>query len=946
MRRYSEAMRLMKSHEQTGSFECLNKVINNLELEISILGEYAPPPLLSNFGIMLVRRFGLTGSVDDLNQAIGFLNKAVDAVNSNNPERVTTLNHFAILLEMRFSRTRSLDDLNQAISILSELIHATLHDESERCDLLINLGNFLGKRFQRTGLIDDLHQAISVMSEAVDTMPHDDPDRVLSLNGLGTWLGQRFTRIGSIDDLNRAIGVFSEAMNAVPHYHPDRVGLLHNLGVLLWKRYGRMGSINDLDQAISLMHEGLDATPHNYIQRNTTLSSLGHFYKDRFWRTGSLNDLHQAASLMNQALDAMPPDYHSVRFNTLTNLASLYQDMFKRTESLDDLNQAINLLDEAANATSHDHPDRASSLFDLGRTLGMRAAITESNDDAIRMMTLYIASWRCVTAPPCPRIQAARAAAAIMMTQGRWGISYPLLREAISLLPTVSPRSLNPTDAQTMLVHFFGLASMATSAALRVGKAPGHALQLLELGRGVIASSLMDMRGDITDLRQEFPELAEKFTSLRDELDLPAHDPMSQDSTTTMSSQELQIKRRREADREFSEVIDTIRAQPGFFNFLQPPDVKELMGAAEQGPIIILNINIIHSDAFLIQSDSVQVINLPSLKKSEVQHTVTGLLGNSDLSPLLEWLWHAICHPCLDALGIKDAVFDDNWPHIWWIPTGLLSQLPLHAAGIYRQGSKETVLDRAISSYASSIKALLHGRKNRIQKPRQPPSEDSALIVSMQETPGLGGRGRLPFAADEVHMLRDICPQLHLASVTPSQNKEDILKHLPKCKIFHFAGHGKSDPRDPSRSCLLLEDWETNPLTVGDIRDSRLQDDPPFLAYLSACSTGANKVEKLADEGIHLISAFQLAGFRHAIGTLWEVSDKHCVDVARILYKTLQEEGMTDLAVSRGLHRAVRALRDGNADDVLTRDAKLVRPRPARQGVMDFFWVPYVHFGV
>ncbi|KAF1963468.1 hypothetical protein CC80DRAFT_6121 [Byssothecium circinans] len=48
--------------------------------------------------------------------------------------------------------------------------------------------------------------------------------------------------------------------------------------------------------------------------------------------------------------------------------------------------------------------------------------------------------------------------------------------------------------------------------------------------------------------------------------------------------------------------------------------------------------------------------------------------------------------------------------------------------------------------------------------------------------------------------------------------------------------------------------------------------------------------------------------------TLWgrsgEVSDEYCVGVARVLYETMRDEGMTDVAVCRGLHRAIRALRD------------------------------------
>jgi CHAT domain-containing protein len=217
----------------------------------------------------------------------------------------------------------------------------------------------------------------------------------------------------------------------------------------------------------------------------------------------------------------------------------------------------------------------------------------------------------------------------------------------------------------------------------------------------------------------------------------------------------------------------------------------------------------------------------------------------------------------------------------------------------------------------------------------------------MRETPDLSSNKILPFAADEVEMLQKLCPSLQLRPVTPMLRKGDVLQHLQACKIFHFAGHGRSDLAEPSRSCLLLDDWKTNPLTVGDLRDHRFQENGPFLGYLSACSTGVNEAAQLADEGIHLVSAFQLAGFRHVVGTLWEVSDKHCVDVATVLYETLRDEGMTDTAVCRGLHRAVRALRYGGVKDGEARDATLLELSGSRvQGMANPYWVPYIHFGV
>ncbi|KAF3158720.1 hypothetical protein TWF788_004526 [Orbilia oligospora] len=253
-----------------------------------------------------------------------------------------------------------------------------------------------------------------------------------------------------------------------------------------------------------------------------------------------------------------------------------------------------------------------------------------------------------------------------------------------------------------------------------------------------------------------------------------------------------------------------------------------------------------------------------------------------------------------------------------------------------------------MSSYALSLKGLIHSRQNHTRRNHTNRSAESeperALLVAMKQTPGLPSNQILPFVEQEAQTLTGIYSALQLKCITPLLRKDDVLQNMNGCKIFHFAGHGPSHPTEPSQSYLLLEDWKTNPLTVGDIRDRKFQEGSPFLGYLSACLTGASEAEGLADEGIHLIGAFQLAGFRHVIGTLWEVSDEHCVDVARVFYETLRSEGMKDQAVCRGLHRAMRALRDRNIEkDGTTRKLTLLG---GEECLMNLSWVPYVHFGV
>ncbi|EJT69155.1 hypothetical protein GGTG_13264 [Gaeumannomyces tritici R3-111a-1] len=651
--------------------------------------------------------------------------------------------------------------------------------------------------------------------------------------------------------------------------------------------------------------------------RMSQRAMLGSLLGTRFERTGSMDDLNRAVEVANMAVDATPQN-HPNRAGWLSNLGNHLGRRFERTGPMDDLNRAVEVANMAVDATPQNHPDRAAMLYNLGNWLGTRFERTGSMDDLNRALSSYKEGWSCRTAPPSIRIRSARQAATILASQSNWQESSGLLHEAVNLLHAVSPRSLKHTDKQHMLANFAGLASMAAATALNAGSGAFHALQRLELGRGIIAGLLMDMRGDISDLKRKHPNLADEFIALRDELDSPADRPTSALSSDGTSSWESQAKRRREADQKFGELITSIRAQPGFDGFLRPPAAGNLMAAANPDPIVVINLSPYRCDAFLIERDRIRVLELPDLTMEEVQKRAQDLrfsraTGSFHILPLLEWLWDAAARPCIDALGLKNPVSDDNWPRVWWIPTGLLSQMPLHAAGRHVRGSTETVLDRVMSSYASSVKALIHGRQHPVRRSAGPFS-DCALLVAMHETPNLSGNGILPFAANEVKMLKNLCRELQLWSLTPILRKDNVLKHLQTCKIFHFAGHGQSDPAEPSRSCLLLEDWKTSPLTVGDLRDHRLQEKAPFLGFLSACSTGANKAAQLADEGIHLVSAFQLAGFRHVVGTLWEVSDKHCVDVARVLYETLRDEGMTDVAICRGLHRAVRTLRDGRTE--------------------------------
>ena len=87
---------------------------------------------------------------------------------------------------------------------------------------------------------------------------------------------------------------------------------------------------------------------------------------------------------------------------------------------------------------------------------------------------------------------------------------------------------------------------------------------------------------------------------------------------------------------------------------------------------------------------------------------------------------------------------------------------------------------------------------------------------------------------------------------------------------------------------------------------ARLRLDDAGLAFLSACST-ARPAAGWPMRRSTWPSAFQLAGYRHVIATLWPIGDQHAVDIAADIYTTLT----TDRRGRRGraVHAAVRRMR-------------------------------------
>ncbi|KAH6962410.1 CHAT domain-containing protein [Ilyonectria sp. MPI-CAGE-AT-0026] len=931
-------------YSTTGNMEDLDEAIRISQDAAKACGAGEPDrcPILNNLGILLGCKFQHNGEMALLDESIKVAQEAVDGTPKDYPDWSRWSNNLALRLGDKFSRTGSILDLERAIEIAREVAEIIPKDHPDRPLRLSNLAHFIGLRYTYSGAATDLEEAIRFGREAVKTTPEDQPSRVVWVNNLSNRLDERFQLSGAIEDLNEAISLTKQSVEATPEFHPERPKWLSNLCFRLGERHLRTKSLADLDEAIKVGKEAVEATPIGHQDRSMRLSNLSAQLSNRYIFVGDMDNLTEAIDQAREAVRIIPKD-HFFRATLLSNLGIYLADMYNRTGLLQPLEEAVEVSREAVQLTPENHPDRAKWVYNLGLRLRAQHSQTGHTADLEEFKQCFESVLGYTQAPIRTRAMAGRKLLLAMDLHHESERAYDIANTTIQLVPLLTPPSIQNKDKQYLLSEVVGITSDAAAIALHAGKGPASAIELLETGRGVLASSLRNMRADISGLQKEHPELAQTFVELRDELDLQTTKSSDTNLEDTTAPFQAKADARHNAGTQMPVLLDEIRTKPGFERFLLSASEAELRDAATDGPIVMLNVSSHRCDALIVEQSAIRVLELPHLSQSDIRNRAQ----DPQNPELLGWLWDMIVGPVLNDLGFKEPPSGTSWPHVWWIPTGPLVSLPIHAAGHHLEFKSETAVDRVISSYSSSIKTIMHSRQRRQHTGSGGPMK--AVFVDMPVTPG---QKPLHYATRETQVVRASCQSMDLEYIQPQPFKDEVSLALEECTIFHFAGHGKTDKENPLQSQLLLKDWREHPLTVGSLLEADLGSSAPFLAYLSACGTGQILDEASIDESIHLISAFQLAGFRHVIGTLWEVDDELCVRMARLTYEFLQKNGISDKNISYGLHHATRFLRDDWASGEETKLKVAQNSRVVRDACIEEedkttrpLWVPYVHYG-
>jgi tetratricopeptide (TPR) repeat protein len=646
---------------------------------------------------------------------------------------------------------------------------------------------------------------------------------------------------------------------------------------------------------IAHLAEAVATTSQGHPERAMRLSNLGDALLWRFQRDGALDDLERAVDADTEAV-TITPQGHPERARYLSNLGDALLSRFRRDGALDDLERAVDADTEAVTITPQGHPERARYLSNLGSALQERFERSGMLEDLDRAVDVFREAAEVGSAPVLVRAAAARQWGRSAVRGQKWAEAAEGFSSAVGLMGLVASRGLEQADQEFRLGQLAGLGSEAAAACVQAGQ-PGRAVELFEQGRGVLFSQALDVRTDLSYLADAYPLLAEAFVRWRDEFD-----------------RHVAADQRRVA-AEFERVLSEIRALPGFKKFLAPRPVEDLMSAAAEGPVVLINVAPLRSDALILTTDRVDVLALDGVDSKGVLERARVLLDAIDnedddaTSEGLGWLWDKITGPVLEHLGYAAAPSEaGKWPRVWWCPSGPLSLLPLHAAGHHdtRFGPQpETVIDRVISSTIPTVRSLLHARQTL------PPRGGIRMLV-------VASSG-LPGAAQEADTLRHLfAGRLDVLGLpgTPTATRNAVLAALSDHTCAHFACHYAANPARPSAGSLGLAE----PLTVMDL--TRLRLDGAELAFLSTGAT-ARTVNAIPDEPIHLAAACQLAGYRHVIGTLWDIMDDAAARFTKAFYTNVTMDPTSTPATA--LHHATRKLRS--------------RDEPP------YYWANYIHMG-
>lgn len=360
--------------------------------------------------------------------------------------------------------------------------------------------------------------------------------------------------------------------------------------------------------------------------RADILCALGDNLEGSFDYNSKPQDLHDAVTSYRSAI-ALIPENNMLKPKRLMRLANLLRRP-ERPDAVHDLDEAIGMLKHAATLSQDGQPDAheiyASLAGEFEARFALSGSITDIHDSSLSLMK----GARHAQTPPMTKFSYAYRAVEILEL-------HPSLQESISLLDAYEciadayPQAQIAWLGKNVIDRLRDLSLLpfpargAAAAAISCGKF-ARALEWLEEGRNIVWGQVFRLRSSGDELRQLHPDIAARLAALSRALESASLEH-SGDITFFDLSQQSGLPRVRLPDphmhyaaqrklaMEYEGLLRQVQSLDGFQRFLKPRPSAELIAAAANGPVVLVNLHERRSDChalILLPTEDIRPVTL------------------------------------------------------------------------------------------------------------------------------------------------------------------------------------------------------------------------------------------------------------------------------------------------------------------------------------------------
>jgi tetratricopeptide (TPR) repeat protein len=727
----------------------------------------------------------------------------------------------------------------------------------------------------------NLEVAIDMVEEVLHLLPPDHRRYVTLQSQRAALYIRHYEHTGQVSSLDKTIALDGPGLDKT---YPN---VLFNIGLAMLLRvqaFRERRLLPLLGRAYQLFGMTLDALPLTSPHRIRPVKQMLEVrqLQSEFGEVDLDEDqlVDSARKLLLDAGTAIGPEDKALALDTLATFL-LSRTGLANSLDLDEIDRTIELGISAW--------DDSGSIYEFrvhqARTSCARYRITQVKSYADTAWSQYSALASELSAKPRERYEAVQhwiRDAQSIHDRRQASLAY---WSAIKLLPHLGYIGEDAITRREALMHARGIACQAAAHELASDNMD-TAIELLEQGRSVFWTQLLRLRShhDVAPVE-----------------DLAQIDHLVQELQKT---EETNWAGRRRKVEELDTLITSIRNKSGYEHFMAPRPFADLMTAVDglDGHVVILIPSDSVCDVVMLGATSgssrthlrLPAVNVGSLEvmsdslrsAADQERRGDDMRGMKKVPPtakagpsrdevVLRKLWDTLVKPIVETLGLMVSTSaasnslsyslvykktqGTSRPRLWWLPTGPLTFLPLHAAGIYTGKVAECLSDYAVSSYVPTLSALAEAGSRPTGATRS--SSKILLLAPIENSSNLP---QLPHALAEISSIETLIGnEAVVQSDIPDQTVDSVLRLIPQANIVHFACHGQQINADPLQSGFELSDGR---LTLSHLTSLHIPHGQ--LAYLSACESAAVDANQ-PDEAVNIATAMLYVGFKSIIATLW-----------------------------------------------------------------------------